>query len=101
MEMQKKWEETTIKLEEIVGRENVLFNPSKQQFTKMLNNRTKEIIVIEVTHTTEGITLKGNETYTSMDILKGEDLSHIKYLIAGNSCKVSKLQYQRNHDMNV
>lgn len=92
MEMQKKWKETIIRLEQVVGIENVLFNPSKDEFTKMLSNRKKEIIVIEVTHTTEGITLKGNETYTSMDILKGGDLSHIKYLIAGNSCSLPQLQ---------
>lgn len=91
-DMRKKWKETTVRLEQVVGIENVLFNPSKQDFTKMLNNQEKEIIVIELTHTEEGITLNGNEIYTSLDILKGGNLSHIKYLIAGNTCSLPQLE---------
>ena len=87
------WEEATKELEEVVGKENVLFNPSKEEFSRMLNNRGKEIVVIELTHTEHGIVLKGNERYTSRDVFKGGDLSHIKYLIAGpGTCSLPCLE---------
>ncbi len=92
-EMHKEWEETITELERLVGRENILFNPSKQEFTRMLNNRKKEIIVIELTHTDKGITLKGNERFNTRDVFLGGDLSHIKYLIAGlGTCSLPRLE---------
>ena len=87
------WEETIKELEKVVGKENVLFNPTKEEFSRMLNNRGKEIVVIELTHTNHGIVLKGNERYTSRDVFKGGDLSHIKYLIAGpGTCSLPCLE---------
>lgn len=92
-EEQAQWESEIAELERVVGKENVLFNPSKDDFNRMLQNRGKEIIVIELTHTDRGITLRENERYTSKDLLECGDLSHIKYLIAGpGTCSLPRLE---------
>jgi hypothetical protein len=91
-EMRREWEGVVLRLESQVGRENILFNPSKEEFTHMLKDRSREVIVIELTHTEDVIKLKGNEEYSSRD-LKQLDLSHIKYLIAGiGTCSLPKLE---------
>jgi len=81
--LRKEWENTVAELQKIVGKENVLFNPTKQEFGNMLSKHKKDIVVIELTHTDKGLALKGNEIFSSNDILKGKDLSHIKYLLSG------------------
>jgi YD repeat-containing protein len=92
-DMQKEWKRVISELRQVVGKENVLFNPSKEEFDKMLRNRGKEIIVIELTHTNKGIVLKGNKRYTSKDVSQMEDLSHIKYLVAGpGTCCLARLE---------
>lgn len=92
-EIQREWEEAVAELESIVGKENVLFNPSKEEFDRMLHNQDKEVVVIELTHTDRGIVLKDNEKYTSKDILEGDNLSHIKYLVTGpGTCSLPRLE---------
>ena len=59
----------------------------------MLHNQDKEVVVIELTHTDRGIVLKDNEKYTSKDILEGDNLSHIKYLVTGSgTCSLPRLE---------
>lgn len=92
-DMQMEFEQAVIELERLVGEENVLFDPSKKDFNQIFNNQEKEIIVIELTHTDGGITLKDDEIYTSTDVLNCVDLSHIKYLMAGpGTCSLPKLE---------
>lgn len=92
-ELEQKWKEKMAELEEIVGKENVFHDPSKEEFSKMLSNQAKDIIVIELTHTGDGIILKGSEVYTSKDLEKLDDLSHIKYLMSGlGTCKLPQLE---------
>lgn len=86
------WISEIEKLKKIVGNKNVLFNPNKKEFAEMMENKNKDIIMFELTHTEEGILLRNGEIYKSNDIVKGGDLSHIKYLIGGGSCKLPRLE---------
>jgi len=88
----KEWGSIVNRLEELVGKQHVLFNPSKDEFTGMLKKSDKEIIVIELTHTTNSIMLKDEETFSSAD-LEQMNLSHIKYLLTGmGSCSLPRLE---------
>ncbi len=86
------WVNEIEKLKMIVGDQNVLFNPTKKEFVDMMNNKNKDIIMFELTHTGEGVLLKNGELYKSNDIMNGGDLSHIKYLMGGGSCKLPRLE---------
>lgn len=91
--MQEEWKESISELEKIVNSRNVSFNPNIEKFDKMLHNSQKEIIVIDFTHTDRGIMLKNNERYTSKDILEGNGLTHIKYLVSGlGTCNLARLE---------
>jgi len=90
---QEKWQQEIGELREVIGEQNVLFNPSRDEFNKMLQNRGKDIIAVEMTHTDKGIILKNNERYTSRDVLRAGDLSHIKYLLSGlGTCQLPLLE---------
>jgi len=92
-EGQIEWHREINELREVIGKENVLFNPSKDEFSKMLQNRGKDIIAVEMTHTDKGIVLKNNARYTSKDVQQAEDLSHIKYLLSGlGTCQLPRLE---------
>lgn len=89
------WAEKAEKLKKLIGDENVLFDPSKDEFQRFLNDtpkRGKEVIIIEITHTQDGIILKDG-IYTSADVLKCGDLSGITYLLTGiGSCSFPLLE---------
>lgn len=90
---QQEWHNAISELEKIIGRNNLLLNPDKAAFEKMMNNRNKEIIVIEFTHTNKGILLKDNQKYVAQDVLKSDDLSHIKYLLTGlGTCSLPRIE---------
>lgn len=90
---QSKWYKEIDTLQRLIGKNNVLVDPSKREFDNMLRNRDKDIIAIELTHTGRGILLKNGERYTSQDIKEGGDLSHIKYLISGmGTCNLPHLE---------
>jgi hypothetical protein len=92
-QMQKEWNNAISELEKIIGRNNLLLNPDKTEFEKMMDNRNKKIIVIELTHTNKGILLKDNQKYVAQDVLKGADLSHIKYLLTGlGTCSFPRIE---------
>jgi len=82
----KDWIHEVGRLRKILGMKNVLFDPSKEEFTMMLEKKRREIIVFELIHTGEGLLLKNEVLYNSGDVLRGGDLSHIKYLIGGIGC---------------
>lgn len=90
---QGKWYKEINNLQKLIGKNNVLLDPSKEEFERMLQKRDKDIVVIELTHTDRGILLKNNERYTSKDIGQSGDLSHIKYLISGiGTCNLPRLE---------
>ena len=91
--IRREWDIEVDKLRDIVGKENVLFDPSKDEFSKILEKRGKDIIAIEMTHTDKGIVFGNGEEYTSRDIKMGQDLSHIKYLLSGlGTCRLCGLE---------
>lgn len=88
-----KWHKEIHNLQKLIGKNNVLVDPSKEEFEGMLQNKGKDIIAIELTHTDRGILLKNGERYTSKDIKQSGDLSHIKYLISGiGTCNLPRLE---------
>ena len=90
---QSKWYKEIGNLQRLIDKDNVLVDPSKEEFDRMLRNRGKDIIAIELTHTEKGILLKNGERYTSKDIKQGGDLSHIKYLVSGiGTCNLPLLE---------
>ncbi|VAX07799.1 hypothetical protein MNBD_GAMMA26-93 [hydrothermal vent metagenome] len=93
--LQRRWQAAITELQEIVGQDNVRFDPSKTELQTAMNRRDKDVVVFEFTHTAQGIVLKGNEKYQSDDILHGESLSHIKYLIGLSCCNLQKLEQGR------
>lgn len=80
------WIRQVEKLGKVVGEENVLFDPSKNEFKKILERKDKDVIVFEFTHIEEGVLFKNGDLFNSKDVLNGGDLSHIKYLISGIGC---------------
>ncbi len=87
------WDKEINSLQNLVGRENVLVDPSKEEFENMLQKRGKDVVVFELTHTDRGILLKNDERYTSKNIQQGTELSHIKYLISGiGTCNLPRLE---------
>jgi YD repeat-containing protein len=88
-----KWYKEIYNLQMLIGKDNVLVDPSKKELESMLQNRSKDIIAIELTHTDRGILLKNDERYTSKDIKQSGDLSHIKYLLSGiGTCNLPLLE---------
>ena len=88
-----KWHKEIGNLQKIIGKDNVLIDPSKEEFDRMLQNKGKDIILIEMTHTDKGILLNNDKRYTSRDVREGSDLSHIKYLISGlGTCNLPRLE---------
>ncbi|MBI5222789.1 hypothetical protein HY990_00040 [Candidatus Micrarchaeota archaeon] len=93
MSEQAKWDKEINNLQKLVGKDNVLIDPSKNELNSMLQNKGKDIIAIELTHTDNGILLKNGARYTSKDINQGGDLSHIKYLISGHgTCSLPRIE---------
>jgi RHS repeat-associated protein len=90
-EIQAQWKTLVGELRELVGRDSVVFNPDKKSFGKVFTRKDKDIIVIEITHTAEGIRLKGEEEFKTADVNKLGDLSRVKLLIGGNSCRLPRL----------
>lgn len=90
---QEEWSKEINNLQELIGKDNILVDPTKEELEAMLRNRGKDIIAIELTHTDKGILLKNGERYTSDNIKQGTDLSHIKYLISGiGTCNLPQLE---------
>ena len=89
--IQSEWEMLVGELRELVGQNNVVFNPDKKSFREVFSRQDKDIIVIEITHTGEGIRLKGGDEFKTNDVIGLGDLSRIKLLIGGNSCRLPKL----------
>ncbi len=88
-----KWHKEIHNLQKLIGKNNVLVDPSKEEFEDVLQNKGKDIIAIELTHTDRGILFKNDERYTSKDIKQSGDLSHIKYLISGiGTCNLPLLE---------
>lgn len=91
-ELQKDWENAIEQLQEIVGKDNAHLDPSKTELQTAMNRQDKNLVVFEFTHTHQGIVLKDNEMYQADDIMRGESLSHIKYLIGLSCCNLQKLE---------
>ncbi len=91
----RRWQAAITELEMVVGQDNVRFDPSKSELQAAMNRHDKDIVVFEFAHTSHGIALKNNETYQASDILRGDTLSHIKYLIGLSCCNLQKLENGR------
>ncbi|VAW41674.1 hypothetical protein MNBD_CHLOROFLEXI01-519 [hydrothermal vent metagenome] len=94
-DLQRRWQAAITELQEVVGQDSVRFDPSKTELQAAMNLRDKDVVVLEFVHTAEGIVLKGNDKYQADDILRGESLSHIKYLIGLSCCNLQKLEQGR------
>jgi len=90
-EQQEQWSQLIHGLKGLVGEENVVFNPDKDKFVDSFKDKGKEIVIIEITHTKDGIVLSNEDVFKTVDIDQLGDLSHIKYLWGGNSCSLPKI----------
>lgn len=90
-EYQKRWRSLVRDYQHLIGSQNVVFNPNKNEFISLFEKKGKDHIIIEVTHTEDAIILEGGEKITTADVLQMADLSHIKYLLAGNSCSLPQI----------
>lgn len=89
------WDNRMRRLKDIVGEENVTYNPSKKEFIFRLNNSSKEVIAVHLTHTklkgTEGIEMENGEVFNSKDFQSIEDLSNVKFMLS-IACKMVLLE---------
>ena len=87
------WERAVSDLSTVAGRDRVVFDPSKSELEDALADKGSEVVVIEVTHTDQGIVLKDGYRYGSSDVTAGSDLSHVKGLITGmGTCDLPGVQ---------
>ncbi|MDC1287562.1 hypothetical protein N8198_06730 [Gammaproteobacteria bacterium] len=90
--MQQRWQAAIAELQQIVGQGNVRYDPSKQELEAATSARDKEVVVLEFTHTKDGIALKGNEVYQSTDVESGGSLTHVKYMLGLSCCNLPQLE---------
>ena len=69
-------------LQQTINIENVILNPSIDEFKNILYDKRKNIL-IELTHTEQGIVLRDDRVFTSKEIESGDNLSHLKYILTG------------------
>ncbi len=92
MGMRQRWQAAITELQQVVGPGNVHYDPSKQELEAATSARDKEVVVLEFAHTEDGIVLKDNEVYQSVDIERGGSLTHVKYMLGLSCCNLPQLE---------
>lgn len=89
----RRWEDARRALESVIGSDRVVYDPTKTEFQNALADKGSDVIVIELTHTDQGIVLRDDYRYVSEDVRAGQELKHIKSLLAGlGSCDLPAIQ---------